>query len=510
VIDQIKDGVHAFVTDYRKRLRGCQYIDVRIEVSESKGAYAQNGTAKESYEDAEIFAAWNEQLIARLNYTPDLPCNGVHEPKSSSAYGVGVLATFHDVGELRVGFGSESGDLSIAGLRRALAKARRNAVHDSDFRSLPSPIGERPKLGHYHAPKAMELADETLVDLGWSALVTFRDAGWLSSLTVNGDVTVQNEKMAIKSTAGIGEHDEPAILMATITAMIEKENVKGTGWSTGTSLCSFSSYEAGREAVRSALKTIGGRRIASGAYPVVFGPQAVTELCDNLLIPSLSLDTIRAASSPYVGTLGIHVMSPLMHVYDDGALPGAMASKRVTCEGLPSGRTDSVERGVLVGSLADHCAAKELETSMRTFLPCNGFRFGGEGRGFRQRPSIFATNVVIRGEEELSHEELLARVGTGLYIGRIWYTYPINGLGPGDFTCTVVGDSELIEHGQLGQPLKPNTIRINDNFIQLFQNVIGITRDKKPRLVRSAEETVVAPELAVRQLHVENIAEYMG
>jgi predicted Zn-dependent protease len=464
--------------------------------------------------EAEIFAAWNEQLIARLNYTSDIPCNGVHEPKSSAAYGVGVLATFRDGRELRVGFGSESGDLSIVGLRRALEKARRNAVHDPDFTSLPSPIGERAKLENYHDPKVMELADETLVNLGWSALegalVTFRDAGWLSSLIVNGDVTVQKEKMAIKSTSGIDERDETTILMATITTMIEKENVKGTGWSTGTSLSSFSAYDAGREAARSALNTIGGRRIASGVYPVMFGPQAVTELCDNLLIPSLSLDTIDAASSPYIGKLGMHVMSPLMHVYDDGALPGAMASKRVTCEGLPTGRTDLVERGVLVGFLADHYTAKKLETNMRSFLPRNGFRFGGEGRSFRQRPSIFATNVVIQGEEELSHEELLARVGTGLYIGRIWYTYPINGLGPGDFTCTVVGDSYLIEDGKLGQPLKPNTIRINDNFIQLFQNIIGITRDKKPTLVWSAEETVVAPELAVRQLHVENIAEYMG
>ena len=69
---------------------------------------------------------------------------------------------------------------------------------------------------------------------------------------------------------------------------------------------------------------------------------------------------------------------------------------------------------------------------------------------------------------------------------------------------------DLIEHGQLRQPLKPNTIRINDNFIQLFQNVIGITRDKKPTLVWSAAETVVAPELAVRQLHVENIAGVYG
>jgi len=54
VIDRIKDRVHTLVTESRTRLKGCQYIDVRIEVSESKGAYAQHGTPKESQEDAEI------------------------------------------------------------------------------------------------------------------------------------------------------------------------------------------------------------------------------------------------------------------------------------------------------------------------------------------------------------------------------------------------------------------------------------------------------------------------
>jgi len=298
--------------------------------------------------------------------------------------------------------------------------------------------------------------------------------------------------------------------MATITTMIEKEHVKGTGWSTGTSLSTFSAREAGREAAQSALHTIGGRRITSGAYPVVFGPQAVTELCDNLIIPSLSLDTIDASSSPYAGKLGLPIMSPLVSLYDDGSIPGAMASKRVTCEGLPTGRTELIERGVCVGFLADDYTAKKVGLNLRAFVPRNGFRFGGGGRSFRQRPGIFATNLVLQGAAEIGHEELLARLGTGLYVGRIWYTYPINGLGPGDFTSTIVGDSYLIEHGRLGQPLKPNTVRINDNFIRLFQDITGITREKKSTLVWAAEEIVVAPELAVPQVHVENIAEYMG
>jgi hypothetical protein len=52
--------------------------------------------------------------------------------------------------------------------------------------------------------------------------------------------------------------------------------------------------------------------------------------------------------------------------------------------------------------------------------------------------------------------------------------------------------------------------RINDNFIHLFQQIIRVSRSKKPTLVWSAEEMVVVPERAIRRVRVENIAEYMG
>jgi hypothetical protein len=47
VIDYFNDRVHVFVADYRKRLKGCHSIDLCADVSEAKGGYAQNGTAKE-------------------------------------------------------------------------------------------------------------------------------------------------------------------------------------------------------------------------------------------------------------------------------------------------------------------------------------------------------------------------------------------------------------------------------------------------------------------------------
>jgi PmbA protein len=109
----------------------------------------------------------------------------------------------------------------------------------------------------------------------------------------------------------------------------------------------------------------------------------------------------------------------------------------------------------------------------------------------------------------VSHHELLRRVDTGLYVGRIWYTYPINGLRAGDFTCTVVADSYIIRDGRIAEPLRPNTIRINDNIATFLNNVVGITKDVKGTLVWAADDVVYAPEIAVSDVRVDEIAGFM-
>ena len=94
----------------------------------------------------------------------------------------------------------------------------------------------------------------------------------------------------------------------------------------------------------------------------------------------------------------------------------------------------------------------------------------------------------------------------GLYVGRIWYTYPINGLRAGDFTCTVVADSYIIREGRLASPLRANAIRINDNIGRILDNIVGITKDVKGTIVWAADEVVYAPEIAVRGVRVDAIA----
>jgi hypothetical protein len=505
--------------------------------------------AQEDIEEAEVFVASNGILHARLNYTSHIPCNGVEEPKSIENFGIGVQAVFKAAstgsgqaaeGRLRrIGFGSEPSNLSIEGVRSALEKARLGAVADPEFKSLARPSGELRSLGEYHDPNLMDIADADLVDAGWrvvsGALRAFRSSETLADvapsadslgdlgLIIGGDVTIIQERVAIASFAMPEvQSDESALIMSFITAMVEGEAAKGSGYSAAPILAAFND-EAGRGAAQNAIAGIGGIRVPTGEYRVVLGQQAVTDILHNLILPGLSAGTFYAAASPFMGKLGQQVASPKFTLIDNGSAPGLVGSKGITCEGLPTGRTELIRHGRLVGLLTNHYEAQRLLADPKAreklggeagqypgaLIPRNGFRFArGGGRHFDAQPGIHATNVLIPSDGS-STEDLLRRVDNGLYIGRIWYTYPVNGLRAGDFTCTVIGDSYLVRDGKLAEPIKPNTLRLNDNIRNVLGGVLGITLEGKPTLVWAADEIVYAPEIAVEKLQVQAIAEFM-
>ncbi len=490
--------------------------------------------------EAEVFVASNGNLLARLNYTSHIPSNGVEEPKSLESYGVGLRIAFGTPQGLKAGFGSEPSDISLEGVRRALEKARRGAVHDPEFVSLPRPTGEQRTLYRHHDPLVMRMKDDALVDLGWTtlegALGAFQASEDLLAiagspegvkglgLILGGDVTVLQERIAIASTHFRRvQTDESTIILSFLTAMVESQYAKGTSWSAHTHLGDYPSA-VGAEAARNAIASIGGQRVPDGQYRVVFGRQAVTDLFHNLVLPGLGLELFYAGASPFQGKLTRQIASEGLTVYDDGAAPGLAGSKGITCEGLPTGRTTLIEKGRLTGLLANYYESQRVlrdpnaraklgvdpNEHTEAVVPRNGFRFGhGGGRNFDSPPGVGATNVVIEGERGYSQEELLRLVGDGLYIGRIWYTYPINGISAGDFTCTVVGDSYLIKGGRLAAPIKPNTLRINDSIHHVLNNVLGVTRERKGTIVWAADQIVYAPEMAVASVTVKEIAGYM-
>jgi hypothetical protein len=172
--------------------------------------------AQPDVREVEVFASANSSLLARLNYTSHIPCNGVEEPKSVEAYGLGIQAVFAAPDGNRLGFGSEPSDLGLAGAERALDKARRAAVIDPKFVSLPRASSESRTLFDYHDSGLMAVSDDRLVEAGWTivdgGLRTFLNSSRLAELAASdeglrrlglilgGDVTMLQERVAILST----------------------------------------------------------------------------------------------------------------------------------------------------------------------------------------------------------------------------------------------------------------------------------------------------------------------
>ena len=490
--------------------------------------------------EAEVFASANGNLTVRLNYTSRIPSNGVEEPKSLESHGLGIRIAINTPEGVKSGFGGEPTDLSIEGVKRALEKARRGAVLDTEYVSLPKPTGEAPTLSRYHDPAIMRMGNGRMVRAGWQtverALEVFstsedllnvagspegvRDLG----LILGGDVVMLQERMAVGSYhMPKVQTDESTLIMASTTAMLEDQHAKGTGWTVSSHLADLTG-ESGAEAARNAIRSMNGQRVEDGAYRVVLGPQTVTELLEWILMPSLHLDMFYAGASTFLGKFGQKVASESLYLYDDGSVPGLAASKSITDEGLPTGRTDLIKDGALVGALANHYDHQRMlndpkgseklgvdpQQVARAIAPRNGFRTGrGGGRNFDSPPSTTSTNLIVEGREKYTHEELLRQVGDGLYIGRIWYTYPVNGIGAGDFSGTVVGDSYIIKDGKIAAPIRPNTLRMNENIHNVLNKILGIGAERQGTVRWASDQVTWAPEVAVEDFHVNGIGGYM-
>jgi hypothetical protein len=489
---------------------------------------------------AQVFASANNRLWTRLNYTSHIPCNGLEEPKSTDDYGIGIQIVLDSADGTKVGFGSEERDLSLEGVKLALQKAKQGAIVDPEFHCLPQATDEERRLFQYHDPMIMGITNQGLVEGGWKILDGAIDSflgsetlrGMASGKTLNdlglivgGDLTILQERMAVSSYEMPDvRSDESAVMSAYVTSMVEKGDAKGSGYSVYLKLKDLSG-RAGSEAAQNAINSLNGIRVPSGDYPVILGPQPTAELLNNLIIRSCTTSAFYSRQSCFLGRLGKQVGSDILTIIDRGNGPGLVGSKGITCEGLPTGETTLIKEGILSGLLSDWYeyqrilndpeAREKLGVDPADFrhamIPRNGFRYArGGGRNFGMRPAASATNIVFESPSSVDLQTLVNGIQKGILVGRLWYTYPVNGLRAGDFTGTLTADSYLIEDGRIKAPIKVNTLRINDNIGNILMGVRGITKDTRPTVLWAADEIVYAPiGLMVDSVHFEEIAEFM-
>ena len=474
----------------------------------------------------EIYCSSAEHRVARLNYTSDIPSRGVEEFKSLDVDGFAMrIMTTRDPHE--IGHAAIAGDFSPAAVREAITRARAALVVDPDFPGLP--IGastlELDETAH-PASDLMKSTDTHLAQGAWSivrgAIGTFDKRAPLKlahpGLIVGGDLSLIRDRIAIASSnfADI-RTDETAYFLSSVTVLIESLDAKGTATAIGGSLAEMerAAGRLGRDAVNRALELRHGERPAGGTYRVILGPQPIAEIINYVVMGSLTTGSFHASSSAYHGQFETAVMDQRLSLLDDPQAKIGSVHRQITCEGLPAIKSELIRDGKLVGLLSNYYDRNRLLTDPNRgeklgtaanlegldFPPRSAYRLGeSAARRFDSHPSPTGTNVIMKTTGGIDEKEMIAGVRDGIYIGRVWYTYPINGQRAGDFTCTISGDSYIIRDGKLAAPLAPNALRINANIAQVFTKPLAVAKKSEPAIVWGAPEAYFVPAVAVEGL----------
>ena len=448
---------------------------------------------------AEVCASWCEQQIAELNHDTTQPEDAGHSLRDETVCGLSILVVTADGAGRKVGFGVDRDELSRDSIALVLEMAKQNAVADPGFATLPKPPQASLAAPLLHDPAVVSLPDDAVAGLASEALdgalSTFREAAVEAPFEVKGDVRSRTELLVVGNSHGLLAEDTSTALLATLHGHLGPQQSHGVGSHSAVYLKDFSPHDAGVEAATEALQARGGTALPAGEYAVVFGPRAVADLWQDLLIPALSLDTLANGGSPFEDRFGQQIADAFLTVADEGRFPGLIGSRAITGDGLPAGTTTLIAKGRLTGFLADAYQARAMAPKFGPLPPRNGMRHAVNGESFAMRPGIFPTNVTFASDEAVPRDALMAPITNGIYVGGLWATAFRRGAAPGDFVSTVVGPSFHIRGGKLAQPLQPRVLHVHDNALDVLQRLTGISTLRRPVVLNSGQSVVLAPEL---------------
>lgn len=166
----------------------------------------------------------------------------------------------------------------------------------------------------------------------------------------------------------------------------------------------MSPAEVGRLAGERTVARAGAKKPPTGAFPVMFDERVSSGLIGHLLAATNGSAIARGASWAR-DLLGEQVLPAGLSLIEEPHRPRTSASRPFDAEGLATADRMIVENGVLTGWTLDLATARKLGLSSTASA--------SRGTGGPPSPSVGNARLTAG---ELSREELLAQMGTGLLI----------------------------------------------------------------------------------------------
>lgn len=360
----------------------------------------------------------------------------------------------------RMGY-AYTGDFSPAGLAHVveMAVANTEAADPDPAVGLPEGGGSYPEVPGLWRAALLASPMERKISLAMEA-----ERAALASPkieTVEESTYVDSAaRTAVLSTRGVEVHGEQTFCYVYASAHArEGDDVQtGLGFSTGREPGELDAEAAGSEAAHKAATLLGARPCPTGLYTVVLDREVAASVL-GVVVHALSADAVQRGRSLFAGRLGEVVAAPGFTLVDDGLHPDGMATSSFDDEGVARGATTLIGDGTLRAFLHDtYTASREGGDARST---------GNAERGsYRGSPGVSPSNLVVEtGEGTL--EEVLARVGSGLYV--VGITGLHSGANPVSGELSVGAQGHLIEGGALGAPVREVTIATD--MLSLLRNL---------------------------------------
>jgi PmbA protein len=402
------------------------------------GRRAVEAAAAAGASDAE---AWGEGSRSREVRVHDGEVESLTE---ASGRGVGIRAWIgHRTG---YAYGTDLSDAGLTALAEAAVGAARVADEDENS-AAPDPSGEPAEIPGLRDDGVVSTETGEVIDLAKriERVALDRDkrvTGVEEVVYVDEDSTA-----AIATSRGVSGAFGASVAYSFLQAMAaeDSEVQTGLGFGVARSPRDLDADEIGAEAGDEASSMLGATKPESRTCPVVLSDRVAASFA-GFVGGAVSADEVQRGRSPFADRLGEKLASPELRIADDGTDPGGLASAPFDGEGTPRGRTPLLGDGKLLAYLHDSYTARRGGATST----------GNASRAsYRSPPSVSPSNLMIE-PGEFSFEELLGRVGDGVYVTEVAGLH--SGVNPVTGRYSVGATGRAIRGGELAEPLREFTI----------------------------------------------------
>ena len=381
-----------------------------------------------------------------------------HEIKEfSSSLDGGVC--FRCIVDGKMGYASTeelSAEQAVSVVRRAAENAKILETEDKVFLGKSGETYEPLELTPYALPTVQEMTDTALLG---DKLIYDEDSAVADGSAAA--VSSGKECIAIYNSNGLdlSYENNATVFIAAPVVTDGKEMTNSYDVKSG-SLSELNTKKIVSKSVADAKSKLNADVAPTGAYPVVFAPEAMTSLLDTFF-SIFSSEKAQKRLSRLAGKEGEKIASDIVTLVDDPFYKDSTMPINFDAEGSPTHTKNIIEKGVL----------KTLLYNLKT-ADAAGKKTTGNASKFSYTSKVdIAPFTMYIAEGELTEEELIKKAGNGVYINFLGGLHA--GANPitGDFSLQSGGF--MIENGVKTRAVKSFTVA--GNFYDLLNHITALS-----------------------------------